>query len=487
MSETVPSLTSEPPVKFAENRYRVRDPIPHIMVNPRDRKITRANPAALVEYGLTGNETLVGRDVDEILNDRTIKDRKGYLHKIFETTISAARAFSHHKPLSVVNPPEVKIITKSGRKKTVRLFPHLIIKRGKPTVVELGIQDVTKEKRDEALRKTSEILTRDHSLDIILDQTKRLLPNIIDVETANIMFIDKNRIFNMSWGYDGNGQVIEREPSIEKIEDAEPLNQIAKTGKMLVIPDTSQHKGWKDTTRDGELPIKSYVGIPIIVKGKTIGILSANSSHEGFFNEGDGENVFAFGEQLSQAINMSALINDLNRLATTDHLTGLFNRRVFFERLADQFNQARRSNRPISLIMADLDFFKRFNDTFGHPAGDERLEQVARILCDNVRQTDLVARYGGEEFAIILPDTDTAGATTLAQKILQAMRERLPKNNDTDDNPGSTLSIGIASFPTVRVESEQVLLIKADDALYKAKKDGRNQVCIASESPSNNP
>ena len=184
---------------------------------------------------------------------------------------------------------------------------------------------------------------------------------------------------------------------------------------------------------------------------------------------------------------MSALINDLNRLATTDHLTGLFNRRVFFERLADQFNQARRSNRPISLIMADLDFFKRFNDTFGHPAGDERLEQVARILCDNVRQTDLVARYGGEEFAIILPDTDTAGATTLAQKILQAMRERLPKNNDTDDNPGSTLSIGIASFPTVRVESEQVLLIKADDALYKAKKDGRNQVCIASESPSNNP
>jgi diguanylate cyclase (GGDEF)-like protein/PAS domain S-box-containing protein len=153
----------------------------------------------------------------------------------------------------------------------------------------------------------------------------------------------------------------------------------------------------------------------------------------------------------------------------TDGLTDLANRRAFTRKLDEEFERAKRYGGALSLLMLDVDFFKIFNDTFGHPAGDELLQTVARLLEEEARATDMVARYGGEEFAIILPDTEREGAFMLAERFRRAV-EAMPWRTRA-----TTVSIGVASFvPSLATSSE--LLTMADTALYRAKHEGRNRV-----------
>lgn len=159
----------------------------------------------------------------------------------------------------------------------------------------------------------------------------------------------------------------------------------------------------------------------------------------------------------------------LRALATTDGLLGIYNRAAFNEKLLEAFERAQRYARALSVILMDVDHFKKFNDTFGHPAGDDVLKSVAKILCDTVRSADIVARYGGEEFAIILPDTEYAGAMVLAERCRRAIAAH-PWNHRA-----ITASIGVSTLsPTTGNPS--VLVQEADDALYRAKQSGRNRV-----------
>ena len=183
----------------------------------------------------------------------------------------------------------------------------------------------------------------------------------------------------------------------------------------------------------------------------------------------------------------------LQRLATLDGLTGITNRRVFDDTLTTEWKRARRSGRPLSLLMADVDHFKAFNDHNGHQAGDKCLREVARALqsvCH--RRADLVARYGGEEFVIVLPETDAAGAATVAQALLATMKQRALLHGASPLGLHVTLSVGlstVASKAGVRVATgadsrfeiassdlrADDLLRAADTALYCAKRAGRDQ------------
>jgi len=156
------------------------------------------------------------------------------------------------------------------------------------------------------------------------------------------------------------------------------------------------------------------------------------------------------------------------RLATTDGLTGLHNHRYFQERLDEELKRARRFGQTVSLLMADLDSFKEFNDRHGHPAGDVILEQIAIVLRDAVRPSDIVSRYGGDEFAIIAPQTDAAGAAALARRLVRALvRQRF-----FAPGPQATLevrlSIGISSFPALAGCQDEIIE-QADQAMYTAK------------------
>lgn len=155
-------------------------------------------------------------------------------------------------------------------------------------------------------------------------------------------------------------------------------------------------------------------------------------------------------------------------LAVRDGLTGLFNRRYFNELINIEVNRLKRSPASLSLLMLDIDNFKNYNDTQGHPAGDELLKGFAKVLKNSVRAQDIVCRYGGEEFIVILPQTDKKGAQIIAERIRVQVGLYLT----------TTVSIGIATLPDDGAEIEQ-LIEKADNALYQAKKSGKNKWCVA--------
>ena len=173
----------------------------------------------------------------------------------------------------------------------------------------------------------------------------------------------------------------------------------------------------------------------------------------------------------------------LSALALTDGLTGLLNRRSFDEALAREWKRAVRHGSEISLLFLDLDHFKRFNDRYGHQAGDDCLCAVAAAVSGAVRATDRVARYGGEEIAVILPSTSTAGAAEAAEKVRSAIEAlRLPHEGNPEGGGWLTVSVGVATAlarhgGTMRMPAS--LLQSADNAMYKAKHEGRNRVATA--------
>jgi diguanylate cyclase (GGDEF)-like protein/PAS domain S-box-containing protein len=173
----------------------------------------------------------------------------------------------------------------------------------------------------------------------------------------------------------------------------------------------------------------------------------------------------------------------LSALALTDSLTGLMNRRSFDESLTREWKRAVRHGSQVSLLFLDIDHFKRFNDRYGHQAGDDCLRAVAEAVSDAVRTTDRVARYGGEEIAVILPSTSTAGAAEAAEKVRSAIEAlRLPHEGNPEGGGWLTVSVGVATAlarhgGTMRMPAS--LLQSADNAMYKAKHEGRNRVVTA--------
>ncbi|MFN7132406.1 MAG: diguanylate cyclase, partial [Myxococcales bacterium] len=164
---------------------------------------------------------------------------------------------------------------------------------------------------------------------------------------------------------------------------------------------------------------------------------------------------------------------ELERLSVTDELTGVYNRRYFRERLREEFRRAQRYDDPLSLIILDLDHFKGVNDRLGHLAGDEVLRQATRLLPGCVRETDIVSRYGGEEFTILLPQTHLSGCLTVAERIWRTLRNHPFRIAEHDER--LTASVGVSSFPNKGVGSPEDLLRTADDALYRAKRTGRDK------------
>jgi diguanylate cyclase (GGDEF)-like protein len=164
----------------------------------------------------------------------------------------------------------------------------------------------------------------------------------------------------------------------------------------------------------------------------------------------------------------------LELLSITDGLTKLHNHRHFQDELARAFEESQRYERPLSLAMIDIDFFKKFNDTHGHAVGDDVLKGAADLYRSSVRSTDLVARYGGEEFAVMMPETVLDDALVFAEKIRHLIETTPLKTQAGPLNV--TVSVGVASVPRSRIHSAKELIIAADRALYRAKKNGRNQV-----------
>ena len=170
---------------------------------------------------------------------------------------------------------------------------------------------------------------------------------------------------------------------------------------------------------------------------------------------------------------------ELERLSVTDGLTGLYNHRYFLERFHEEFLRAQRYHDPMSLVMLDLDHFKRVNDDYGHPFGDRVLRGAAEVLSTSLREPDICSRYGGEEFAVILPKTQLPGAFVVAERILARLRARTYRWDGSGGEAREvkvTASAGVAAFPAAGIDTPEALVARADEALYRAKRDGRDTV-----------
>jgi diguanylate cyclase (GGDEF)-like protein len=176
---------------------------------------------------------------------------------------------------------------------------------------------------------------------------------------------------------------------------------------------------------------------------------------------------------------LDAANQELIRISSSDGLTGIANRRFFDEAISIEWRRARRHSNSLAMLMCDVDFFKRFNDTYGHIAGDDCLRKVASAIRNNTeRPSDIVARYGGEEFAVVLPETTVGGALMVAEKIRNAIRSL---NIPHSESPSGrvTMSIGIAAAAPGFDNPPDDLINAADKALYRAKHEGRDRVCRA--------
>jgi two-component system, cell cycle response regulator len=170
----------------------------------------------------------------------------------------------------------------------------------------------------------------------------------------------------------------------------------------------------------------------------------------------------------------------LFRQATTDRMTGLFSHHFFEKRLDEELERARRYKSTFSLVMFDIDHFKKFNDTYGHLQGDRIIREIARLLGKSVRQVDLAARYGGEEFAVILPGVDVKGALVVAERIRKKV-EGFPFPSLDGGTPlHVTISVGVTEFEEESAYAPTEIIREADQALYKSKENGRNRVTVSS-------
>jgi diguanylate cyclase (GGDEF)-like protein len=240
-------------------------------------------------------------------------------------------------------------------------------------------------------------------------------------------------------------------------------------------------KLWAEEGRD--VAIRSVAALPFSVDRWRSGTLMLRTErHERDLSQDDVEfadtvvNAAVAAIKRAQALESTRADNRrLEALATTDPLTRLLNRRALLERLSREVDRAKRYESMLTLLLLDIDHFKRINDERGHLVGDAVLRQIGALVEASVRTVDIAARYGGEEFVLLLPETSQDGGIIFAERLRESI-ERYPFDASGEEPLHLTASIGVATFPSPRVDSTEDLFARADEALYRAKSGGRNQV-----------
>ena len=269
------------------------------------------------------------------------------------------------------------------------------------------------------------------------------------------------------------------------------LRAALDSGEPVLLEDLATHPLYEGVRKvwgmeGAEVPIRSVIALPFSINRGEYGVFLVRRTR-------DQEPFVASDLEFAQAVITAAVAvvqraqmvestmadnARLEQLAQTDPLTQLLNRRALTERISAEMERALRYDATLALLMIDLDHFKRVNDTYGHLVGDDVLRDVATLLSDRIRGSDMVARYGGEEFLVLLPETDDAGAEAFADRLWAAVEAHPFNAGSLESALHITASIGVAVFPAARIESVEDLLARADAALYRAKADGRNRVCL---------
>ena len=332
-------------------------------------------------------------------------------------------------------------------------------------------------------------LDMDHLRDFLADYFQECLPN----EDVRICLIEGLHYRRLRL----SGSVVSKEESYVPVSHG-IAGSIIKSGTPIWIPDTQASRKSRNIfqVNNGELP-RSLLLLPFSAMGKVVGCLEMTSKHPNRLDEieyhlgsiliknlsSSLENVLA-RQELAKAnatlrnheLCLTQINEKLQKMVHIDEATGLYNKRRLFEQLDMEIARANRYGEVFSCFMIDIDDFKLINDMHGHQAGDEVLRQTGELLRRSLRKSDFIARYGGEEFTILLPRTNSNGAYRAAENL----RSNFMGHDFTlpSLNVHITISIGIASCTSFdRLDAQQIIL-SADNALYRAKRSGKNRVCF---------
>jgi diguanylate cyclase (GGDEF)-like protein len=249
--------------------------------------------------------------------------------------------------------------------------------------------------------------------------------------------------------------------------------RVAESKDLVYIKDTSRDPTYLHYKGE-KMEEGSFLSLPIISHNRLLGVMNFSRPGTDAFSPMDIKLLTSLGSQVGVSMENARLYAKTKELSVTDELTHVFNRRHFQTMLQMEWKRAKRFARSVSLLMIDVDYFKRYNDAHGHVEGDRVLQEIAKILSESVREVDTVARYGGEEFAIILTHTTSDEAMGVAEKLCRLIRENPFKCEKESMESQVTISAGVANFPE-DADDMETLVDHADIALYQAKSGGRNR------------
>lgn len=316
-----------------------------------------------------------------------------------------------------------------------------------------------------------------HNLTVLLNRLNKLIQQQLQV---------KNVIALISPLEEKKLEVVSSTEQIIDVEYVHILKKIATDTMLTAFPIIINSTKMHHTLR--RFKIKSMLSVPLMVYEGAVGALIVTNKGKGFSKQ-DVRLLSAIASQTAAAIQFLNLNKELDEKeeeatklhkllyekeklkAKTDEMTQLYNKRFFLESMTESIEKYQNLSVPFSLVFFDVDFFKLYNDTFGHPAGDKVLKDVAATVKRTVRETDKACRYGGEEFVILLPNTDLEGAQVLAETVRQKLESLYHPSRG--DNRVVTASFGVAQY---QGEGVEVFINRTDQNLYRAKQLGRNMV-----------
>lgn len=313
-------------------------------------------------------------------------------------------------------------------------------------------------------RRLAEPLELEAQLKATTDAALALLPG----DHASLRLFDDSKSVLLSSARSGTG-VTQPPASFRRGQGV--VGSVADTGRGTMIPDARVDPRFVEQPLQG-FEVRAVIAVPLLAAGEVIGVLSVSSASAGAFVAEDRDLAQLVANCAVPAIEKSRL----SRLAITDWLTRAYNHRYLGPRMIEEVERARRHGDPLSIALMDLDHFKDVNDRFGHDAGDVVLRAFADRVRDEVRRHDVLVRRGGEEFVLLMPETTSAEALLVAERVRERMAGEPIEIGRAGGPARVTVSIGIATW---RGEPAEALAQRADAAMYEAKRAGRNRVVIA--------
>ena len=320
----------------------------------------------------------------------------------------------------------------------------------------------------------AQIVVSSLDLDEVLQNILHSAMSVMDMPAGSVALYDAN---NYQLELHAHAGLSDKFVALDRwrVKPGGLTHEILERGEVFIVDDTARADFFTNPLAIEE-GIRSLIAVPLKIHKRTIGVLYLDDFKSREFDAEKLELLSVLSSFATMSIDHARLYARTLQLACTDGLTGLYNHRQFKKTFIEEVARAKRYSKPLAVILLDVDDFKKFNDTYGHPNGDIVLQEMAVMLKELLRDCDSLFRYGGEEFVTLLPETPLAEAVKVAERIRIFVETESPRFlTGITKTHGITVSVGVAALPDHGSDT-QSLLQKVDGLMYQAKKDGKNKV-----------